>query len=74
MQKFSIGKSESKPLSQQTPKSKKSPHKRKKEGFGPWADSKIFKIKRNLVELGIVSQTKPYMRSLKHHGHIICVS
>ena len=34
-------KSESKPLSKQAPKSNKSPPKKKKEGFGPWADTKI---------------------------------
>ena len=33
--------SKSKLLSQQTPKSNKSSQKRKKEGFGPWADTKI---------------------------------
>ena len=35
-------KSKSKPLSQQTPKLNKSPpKKRKKEGFGPWADTRV---------------------------------
>ena len=32
-------KSESKPLSQQTPKSNKSPPKEEKEEFGPWAET-----------------------------------
>ena len=34
-------KSKSKPLSKQALKSSKSPSKKKKEGFGPWADTKI---------------------------------
>ena len=34
-------KSESKPLSKQAPKLNKSLPKKKKEGFGPWADTKI---------------------------------
>ena len=33
--------SESKPLSKQVPKTNKSPPKREKDGFGPWADTKI---------------------------------
>ena len=34
-------KSESKPLSQQAPKLNKSSPQKRKEGFGPWADTKI---------------------------------
>ena len=41
MSKFKIVKPWSKSWSQQAPKSNKSRIKRKKEGFGPWADTKI---------------------------------
>ena len=39
-----------------------------------WSIREVLKVKRNLLELEVISKTKPYMRSLKHHGHIICVS
>ena len=57
--------SESKPLSQHTPKSNKSSQKRKKERFGPGADSKITsqsyylsKFQNNLNLPGVIESEK----------------
>ena len=57
--------SNTKPLSQQTPKSNKNPPKRKKEGFGPWADTKITWA-TNIPNCSFQPPTHPI--TFKHEG------